>query len=131
MKRVKAKQTNKVLVVFVSGAGIEYASGASGASHGGRGGRGGHPSHLTPAENLPYGSIFEVGSWGSGGGTGSGLGGRGGGLIVVNVTESFVMDGRIDLNADNAKVSFSNKEMMNSLYDQYTVQGPGVDFTTS
>ncbi|XP_038052473.1 uncharacterized protein LOC119725184 [Patiria miniata] len=84
------------------GAGVAYASGASGASHGGRGGRGGHTSQRTIAENLPYGNIYEKGYWGSGGGSGGGLGGRGGGRVVALVTGTFVVDGTIRLDADNA-----------------------------
>ena len=92
-----------------TGRGIAFGNGASGASHGGRGGRGGHSSQRTLASNLPYGSIFEAGSWGSGGGSGGGAGGRGGGILHLNVSGSFVVDGNIYLDGRNAQVGFIDK----------------------
>lgn len=86
------------------GAGISSSTGASGASNGGRGGRGSG----TQAHHLPYGNIFTVGEWGSGGGHGSsgGGGGRGGGMIQFHVNNSLVVNGEIQMNGQNAQVRY-------------------------
>lgn len=95
------------------GAGTQKDSGGSGASHGGRGGRG----TQTLSQPLIYGDIFSPGGWGSGGGNGSGNtgGGRGGGRIFLEITNSFSVNGLIQMNGLSGQVSwyplsiFSNK----------------------
>ena len=85
------------------GAGTLSSSGGSGASHGGRGGRG----VGTRALKLTYGSIFEPGNWGSGGGMGSGGvgGGRGGGRIELIVNNTLEVNGVIQMNGLAGQVS--------------------------
>lgn len=89
-----------ISVLFATGAGVSHTSGASGGSYGGRGGKGGSAS-----AQMPYGSIFGVGTWGSGGGSsGSYRGGRGGGRLHVETT-NFTLSGNIYSNGDNSVVS--------------------------
>ena len=92
---------------FPSGGGITNVNGGSGASHGGRGGRGGIRSPFTLCSNLPYGSIYDEGTWGSGGGAGSspGTGGRGGGIIYLNINRKLTLDGQMVLSGEAGKVS--------------------------
>lgn len=84
------------------GAGVSSTSGASGASNGGRGGRGSG----TLSRHLPYGDIFTIGKWGSGGGHGAngGGGGRGGGMVQFKVTNSFIVNGEIQMNGQDGQV---------------------------
>ncbi|KAK7475580.1 hypothetical protein BaRGS_00033169, partial [Batillaria attramentaria] len=87
------------------GAGVASSSGASGASHGGRGGRGRTSAPFTLASNLPYGSIFDANTWGSGGGGTSPSnqnGGRGGGYIVMEVADEFDVDGTVSVDGLSA-----------------------------
>ena len=86
------------------GAGTQKDSGGSGASHGGRGGRG----TQTLAQALIYGDIFSPGGWGSGGGNGSGNtgGGRGGGRIFLEISNSFIVNGIIQMNGLSGQVRF-------------------------
>ena len=79
------------------------SGGASGASHGGRGGKGGN----TLASNLPYGSIFNPSTWGSGGGGTSPSnqnGGRGGGYIVMEISGSFSVNGSVSVDGLDSTV---------------------------
>lgn len=98
---------------LAAGAGVvsvTSSSGASGASHGGRGGRGGSTAPFTVASNLPYGSIFDADTWGSGGGsTSTSLknGGRGGGFIFLDISDKFVLNGIVSTNGLPAVVSIS------------------------
>lgn len=84
------------------GAGAQKDSGGAGASHGGRGGRG----TQTLAQPLIYGDIFTPGGWGSGGGNGSGNtgGGRGGGKIFLQISNSFNVNGLIQMNGLSGQV---------------------------
>lgn len=87
------------------GAGVSYSSGASGGSYGARGGRGSGPHAV-----MPYGSIYTVGTWGSGGGTSSnGRGGRGGGRFHAEVVTEFQLTGSMRANGDNAVVGIVMK----------------------
>jgi hypothetical protein len=87
-------------VFFFKGAGVSHTNGASGGSYGGRGGKGRYAS-----AQMPYGSIFGVGTWGSGGGSSSSYrGGRGGGRLHVETT-NFTLSGNIYSNGDNSVVS--------------------------
>lgn len=85
---------------FFPGAGLSSSSSAGGASHGGRGGAG-----ALPQTNLPYCTIYTKCSWGSGGGSRSGTGGRGGGYIHITITQTFLMDGYIWVNGTKPTVS--------------------------
>lgn len=84
------------------GAGAQKDSGGAGASHGGRGGRGSQ----TLAQPLIYGDIFTPGGWGSGGGNGSGNtgGGRGGGRMFLQISQSFHVNGLIQMNGISGQV---------------------------
>ena len=84
------------------GAGSLSHSGGSGASHGGRGGRG----RGTTCHNLPYGSIYLKGTWGSGGGGGyrGYRGGRGGGKVFLEIESSLKLDGTIQASGEAGKV---------------------------
>ena len=86
------------------GAGTQKDSGGSGASYGGRGGRG----TQTLAQPLIYGDIFSPGGWGSGGGNGVGNtgGGRGGGRIFLDISNSFIVNGIIQMNGLSGQVSW-------------------------
>ena len=84
---------------FLKGKGVLSSSGASGGSYGGRGGRGSNV-----IAGMSYGSIFKVGTWGSGGGSvGSNHGGRGGGRLHAEVGQ-FTLNGTMRSNGDNAVV---------------------------
>ena len=86
---------------ILTGAGVSHSSGASGGSHGGRGGKGNSASAV-----MPYGSIYTVGTWGSGGGSSSSYrGGRGGGRLHVE-TVNFTLSGNVYANGDNSVVRF-------------------------
>lgn len=67
---------------------ISNSVGSTGGSHGGRGGRG---THGFTASNA-YGSLFSPQMYGSGGG---GSGGRGGGVIRLESTNMFRLEGRL------------------------------------
>ena len=92
-----------IIHFLLLGAGIRHASGASGASHGGRGGK----SNYVYSLNMPYCHIYDQCYWGSGGGgtSSTGLGGRGGGYIHIDVQQIFEMEGTMYANANNAVVS--------------------------
>ncbi|XP_077861759.1 uncharacterized protein LOC144342564 [Saccoglossus kowalevskii] len=76
-------------------------SGSSGAGHGGRGGRGSN-QRLTGA---PYGHLYEPDHLGcNGGGT---FGGRGGGKMMITVSESLKIDGEISANGEDGQDSGS------------------------
>jgi hypothetical protein len=67
---------------------------AAGAGYGGLGGK----SQTGAAEGLSYGSVTEPMNFGSGGGTGYGLGASGGGAVYLNIIGNLTVDGEISSN---------------------------------
>ena len=94
---------------MVSGAGQISSSCGSGGSHGSRGGYG-----LTYVEaRLPVGTIYDVSTWGSGGGSyvaNGDNGGRGGGYahLYVRDTVSITGNGQILASGLNSAVSLTH-----------------------
>ena len=84
-----------------SGAGVGHTGGGSGASHGGRGGAGRGTNAV-----MSYCTIHEKCLWGSGGGFGTAnlAGGRGGGMMHIDVVGTFVLNGKIFANGERAYV---------------------------
>ncbi|KAK3576661.1 hypothetical protein CHS0354_004945 [Potamilus streckersoni] len=98
------------------GAGISYSSGASGGSNGGRGGRGRTSLPYTLAR-LPYSSIFNEGTWGSGGGKSDSInGGRGGGKLYIYSSQNVVVGGTMLVNGENSKGSHAGGGAGGSIY---------------
>lgn len=84
---------------YTHGAGVNASHGGSGASHATAGG-----SRYIISLDKTYGSLYEPRSPGSRGGMGSSgvLGSRGGGTVRIQVGHSFVLDGVINGDADDA-----------------------------
>lgn len=79
------------------GKGCSSSSGSSGGSHGGSKGRGAGCS----MSGMPYGHLFEPKQFGSAGGGSNG--GRGGGMLWLNITEEIRIDGHLRANGGAAK----------------------------
>ena len=95
----------KYATIFFQGAGQINSNGASGASHGSRGGRGQSYEEAV----LPYGTIYDVSTWGSGGGSylnNGNNGGRGGGFAHLYVRDTVSISGTVSANAQNSAVCF-------------------------
>ena len=84
---------------YTLGAGVNGSDGGAGGSHATAGG-----SRYDLKLNNNYGSLYNPVSPGSRGGMGSNglLGGRGGGKMRIKVGHSFVLDGVINVDSDNA-----------------------------
>ena len=80
------------------GSGISAAGGSSGAGHGGSSGHGAG----TDFTGQPYGHVFEPRAYGSSGGGQTYIGGVGGGIIRINVTDKLQIDGVIHSNGNDA-----------------------------
>jgi len=82
--------------------GATYRYGSAGASHGGRGGTGGGLSSTAYSQgsSAPYGSSLNPVTYGSGGGSagGSYYGGKGGGVIRLDISDSLIINGLIQSN---------------------------------
>ena len=90
------RDTDEKTGVVNIGMGHTDEFGSSGAGHGGSSGRGGN----TELTGQPYGNLFEPRAIGSTGGGGE-VGGRGGGVIRIDVTRVLVVDG--ELRADGGR----------------------------
>lgn len=84
---------------YTLGAGVNATDGGTGASHATVGGS----RHDLKLDNT-YGSLYDPVTPGSRGGMGPGrsLGSRGGGTVRIEVGHSFVLDGVVNVDADNA-----------------------------
>lgn len=84
---------------YTFGAGLNATDGGTGANHATSGG-----SRHDLKLDRTYGSLYDPVSPGSRGGMGIGgsLGSRGGGTMRIKVGHSFVLDGVVNVDADNA-----------------------------
>jgi hypothetical protein len=93
--------------VINDGAGVANVNGGTGAGHGGSGGK----ARLEPRTGEPYGDIYQPYAFGSSGGSGptpdQEHGGRGGGILWINVTDTIQLDGEITSNGGDAEAPYS------------------------
>jgi len=108
------------------GMGFSSPFGASGAGHGGGGGYGMNQLFT----GRPYGTIYEPTAFGSAGGIGSAAdtanNGRGGGLILINATDTCTINGEISVDGIAPVVTYSGGGSGGSLWIYcYNIAGQG------